>query len=218
MSKRARVPAPLPRLPASVVRTLWPKLIIAATGFGALLIFGGGSYLLAHIDKPNTAAQPLQTTKATMVTDAQALPAQTVTQTNAAPSQTTPLSTAKSVAQPVTAPQPLPDATRTVPTPSLHIAIAASNVTRGTTGLVNIPFTVTSDDLLSQPIDLLPVAVLAGGNRTNLIQVQSARMTGANNGIITLLPVGPFPHYITITISARSGIATGSLQYAYYMR
>ena len=217
MSKRAtRIPAPLPRLVPSVIRSFGPRLLLVVMGCTILLMLSGGSYLLAHTilaPKPSVAIKPAAKKQDGQQAQ-QVLGAATSASAPTPPSESlasTPAPSSASSSKPASNLQSVNGKA------SFDVSVNASQITQAVTGLITVPFTVLRHGNVPNPVAPSTVTVYANGSLTNLITVQSAVMQSPDSGVITLAPVGLFPRDITVQLSAKSGSLTGGTSFSYHI-
>jgi hypothetical protein len=218
MTKRAQIPGPRERLLPRVIRSFGARLVILLA-CSALLVVGGGGYLISRIEPNNTSptsveAKKLDTTSPTSsAQNAQVLGDSTDTPTGSSPGAAQ--QNQSVIAAGSSSTTTSTNTAATVETPSFDIVIDTNGIKNQGLGAVYVPFTVIRHGGFGGSIVPSEITVTSGGSLTNLITIGSKRMIDADHGSFTLLPVGLFPKDITIKLQAISGktIAATSLNY-----
>ena len=208
MSKHPKVPAPVPKVFPSIIRTTGTRVFLLAASCAALVVLGGGGYLLAksrlvpHPSKPKSQnAAPASKVLSSSTEKA--------TATAPTPSQSTPATTA-----PVASAKPSPTSTsKKTETPGFDLIVNTKLIQKQKLNLY-IPFSVKRYGGLSTPIVPGNISVTAGGLLAN-VTIQSEVMLTPDTGAIVMLPLNLGSNELNVHFSASSGDAITSTSFTY---
>lgn len=230
MTKHVRIPAPVPKILPSIIRSTGARMLLLAAGCAALLVLGGGGYLLSHSDipfvphKPAVQAAPADskvlgtaTTKSGTQTSANSAPAST-TATNTSQPAPNPQLSAQNTAAAATVCVGSCTGHQATVAPSFDIIVDTSKITQSDNGLIiNVPFSIVRYGGLTAPITPGSPSIMLEGVLTGLIFSQT-KMIDSNHGILVLSSATKLvSQVIGVHFSASAGNILASTSFTYHL-